>query len=83
MTLRHWVPISIASGIALSIYAGLLWRLEDRIYQHDDEVRVEIINLRAEVGSETQALRGELVRGLYDCESKASGKEVRRAHGAD
>jgi len=81
--LRHWVPVSIASGIALGIYAALLWRLEDRIYQHDDEVRVEIINLRAEVGSETQALRGELARGLYDCESKASGTTVRRAHGAD
>ena len=72
MTLRHWVPVSIASGIAFGIYASLLWRLEDRLYAHDDEVRVEIKNLRAEVDGQTQALRAELARGIYDCTSHES-----------
>jgi len=63
MTLRHWVPLSIASGMTLTILIAVLWRVEDRMFVREQNLREEIERLRASIDGAQEALRSEVRSG--------------------
>jgi len=67
MTLRHWVPVAIASGVLLGGITGMMWRIEDRMAVRQDNLERQLQRLRQELLVDTQTLDLELRQQSNDC----------------